>query len=150
MASRLGQHLLRAKSKAENFGLYALYPCCFCICCLAAQWPTFDSYQGNSLTHPMLITAFGLSIFGPKVTKGVGYLHLIEFPVSFDQNAITHLATHPKFQKILSPDLHPIFTKCGNAPNTQNSYSLITVETILLFIGGGRKGEGGLGFLKKS
>ena len=52
MASRLGQHLLRAKSKAEIFGLYALYPCCFCICCLAAQWPTFDCYQGNSLTHP--------------------------------------------------------------------------------------------------
>ena len=149
MASRLGQHLLRAKCKAENFGLYALYPCCFCICCLAAQWPTFDCYQGNSLTHPMLITTFGLSIFGPKVTKGVGSLHLIEFSVSFDHNAITHLATHPKFQKILSPDLHPIFTKCGNPPNTQNSYSLITVGTLPLFIGDGGGTWGWVGVFEK-
>ena len=27
MASRLGQCLLKAKSKAEKFGLFALYPC---------------------------------------------------------------------------------------------------------------------------
>ena len=35
MTSRLGQHLRRAKSKAGNFGLFALYPCYFFICCLA-------------------------------------------------------------------------------------------------------------------
>ena len=29
MASRLGKHLLRAKSKTENFGLFALYLCYF-------------------------------------------------------------------------------------------------------------------------
>ena len=62
MASRLGRHLLRAKSNAKNFGLFG-------ICCLAAQWPTFDCYRGNSFTYPILITAFGLSVFGPKVIK---------------------------------------------------------------------------------
>ena len=122
MASRLRQNLLRAKSEAENFGLFALYPYFF-ICCLAAQQPTFDCYRGNSLTHPMLITAFALSIFGPKVT-GRGWVSTSECPVGFYHNAITLLATHPKLQKILYPDLHPIFKKCGNAPNTQNSYSL--------------------------
>ena len=73
MVSRLRQHLLRAKSKVENFGLFALYLCYFFICCLAAQWPTFGCNQGNSLTHPTLIIAFGLSIFGPKVT-GKGWV----------------------------------------------------------------------------
>ena len=27
--------------------------------CLAALWPTLGHYQGDSLTHPVLITAFG-------------------------------------------------------------------------------------------
>ena len=55
---------------------------------------------------------------------GDGSLNLIECPVGFDRSGITHLATHPKLQKILSPYLHPDFPKCGNSPNTQNSYSL--------------------------
>ena len=55
---------------------------------------------------------------------GDGSLNLIECPVGFDHSGITHLATHPKLQKILSPYLHPDFPECGNAPNTQKSYSL--------------------------
>ena len=35
-------------------------------CYLAAPWPTLGHYQGDSLTHLMLITAF--YIFDPKVT----------------------------------------------------------------------------------
>ena len=50
----------------------------------------------------MLITAFGLSIFGPKVAPRVGSPHVTECPVGFDQNGITDLTTHPKLQKILS------------------------------------------------
>ena len=38
--------------------------------------------------------------------EGVGSLLLIECPVGFDHNDLTHLPTHPKLQKILSPDLH--------------------------------------------
>ena len=51
--------------------------------------------SGNSLTNLMLITTFGL-------------LFIIQ----------------PKLQKIPSPDVRPVFPKCGNAPNTQNSCSL--------------------------
>ena len=36
-------------------------------CYLAAPRPTLGHYQGDSLTHPMLITAF-FYIFGPEVT----------------------------------------------------------------------------------
>ena len=43
IASRQEKHLLRAKSKTENFGLFALYPCYFFICCFAAPWLTFGS-----------------------------------------------------------------------------------------------------------
>ena len=55
---------------------------------------------------------------------GVGSLHLIECPVSSDQNAINHLANHSKLQKILSPDLHTVFTKCETAPNIRSTCSL--------------------------
>ena len=73
MASRIGQHLLRSKSKTENFGLFALYSSYCFICCLTAPWPTSGCYRANSLTHPMLITAFGLSVFGPELKwKGLG------------------------------------------------------------------------------
>ena len=52
----------------ENFGVFALYPCYFFSCCLAVKWPNFGYYWGNSLTNPMLITAFGLSIFSRSHT----------------------------------------------------------------------------------
>ena len=67
MASRLGQHLLTANSKAEKFGLFALYSRFFFICCFVAPWPTFGCYRANSLTHPMLITAFALLVFGTEL-----------------------------------------------------------------------------------
>ena len=42
-------------------------PYIFFNCYLAAPRPTLGHYRGDSLTHPMLITAF-FYIFGPKVT----------------------------------------------------------------------------------
>ena len=70
MASRLGKHLRRAKSKTGNSRLFALHPCNFlCVCCLYVPWLTFYCHWENSVTRLMLITAFGLSIFGPKVTR---------------------------------------------------------------------------------
>ena len=108
----------------RTLGLFGFYPCYFFICCLAALWLIFGYYWRNSLTHLMLITTFGLSIFGPKVTWK-GWVSITNWlPSGFDGNGINHLATHPKLQKILSPHLHPDFPKCGNAPNTQNRYSL--------------------------
>ena len=51
MAFRLGQHLLRANSKSENFGLFALY----------------SRYFFISMTHPILITAIALLVFGTEL-----------------------------------------------------------------------------------
>ena len=123
MVSRLGQHLLRAKSKTENFGLFALYLCYF-LSALGCAVQTFGCYWGNSLAHPMLITVSGLSILAQKWLGGVRSLHVIECPVGFNHNAITHLATHLKLQEMLSPDLHPVFPKSGNISNIQSSSSL--------------------------
>ena len=119
MASRLGQHFLRAKSKAENFGLFALYSFYFFICCLAAQWPIFDCYWGNSLTHPILLTAFGLPIFVPRVT-GRGWGSTPNWvPSELWSQCLNPFSHTYKLQKILSADLHPVFIKCVNAQNTQ-------------------------------
>ena len=66
------------KLKTWNFGLFALYPCYFFICCLSDPWLTVGYYWGNSLSHLMLITAFGLLSFGSKVSWRGGSLRLIE------------------------------------------------------------------------
>ena len=73
--SRLGQHLLRANSKVENFGLFALYSSFFLFLSayLVALWPNFGCYLANSLSPPMLLTAIGLSDFGPELDwEGLG------------------------------------------------------------------------------
>ena len=106
-------------------------------CCLDAPWLTFGFYWRNSVTHLMLTPLhLGYHFLIQRWLGWVGSLHLIEFWVGVDHNGITHLAIHPKLQKILSPYLHSGFSKCGNAPNTQNSYSLMlemsTIKTTRL------------------
>ena len=75
MASRLGKHLLRANSKNENFQSICSLSLLFFICFLSVPWLTFSNYWGNSLTHLILITAFGLSVFGPKMTRS-GWVYI--------------------------------------------------------------------------
>ena len=103
MDSRLEQPLVRTKSKAENFGLFALYHCYFFICCLTALWPMDNGpYQ-----------------FLPQTSLGgVESLHLIESPVVFDHSSITHVATHSKLQKISLPRLAPSFSKMWKCPQS--------------------------------
>ena len=60
----------------------------------------------------------GYLFLAQRCLGGVGSLQLIERPVGFDDNVMIHLATHPKLQKILSSDLHPIFTKSESTPKT--------------------------------
>ena len=68
MASRLEQDL-----RLKTLGYLLFILAIFFICCLAAPWPTFGCYQANSITHPMLITAFVLSVFGPELEwEGLG------------------------------------------------------------------------------
>ena len=115
---RIRQHLVRPKSKAENFGLFALYTCYF----LSAVWLP----NGQLLTvieETVSLTQceslhLGYLFLVQRCLGGVGSLQLIESPVGFDDNVMIHLATHPKLQKILSSDLNPIFTKSESTPKT--------------------------------
>ena len=69
MASRLEQNL---RLKILSYLLF-IPANSFFICCLAAPWPNFSCYRANSITHPILITAFGLSVFGPELEwEGLG------------------------------------------------------------------------------
>ena len=111
MACRLEQHLPRAKSKAENFGLFSLYPCYFFICCLAFPWPTSGCYGGKRLTHPMLITAFGLSVFDPELTRRGWSCSTPNCSVGFDRNAITPQIAENTLWKLKS-----IFSKEWKCP----------------------------------
>ena len=112
MSSRLGQHLLRSKSKAENFGLFALYSSYFFYllfdCPMANFW-LLSSKQSHSLNVNHCIWAIS---FRPGAEMGgVRSLHLTEWPVSFDCKAIT-----PQIAEDTLPDLNQVFPKCGNAP----------------------------------
>ena len=91
MACRLEQHLLSAKSKAENFGLFTLYSSYLffylLLGCFMANFWLLSSKQSHSPNVNHCIWAIS---FWPKAgLGGVGSLHLTEWPVSFDHNAIT-------------------------------------------------------------
>ena len=125
MASRLGKHLLRTKSKAENFGWYALYPCFLLICCLAAPGLIFGYCWRNSLTHLMLIIAFRWSIFGRKVTRrgSVSTSNWVPSGLwSQWHNPLTH---SPQIPKILSPNLPLVSLKFRNTINALNAFKTV-------------------------
>ena len=69
MASRLRKHLLTAKSKAENLDYLLFIPATFYLlfgCSMANCWLLLRKQSHSpDVTH----LAFGLSIFGPKVTR---------------------------------------------------------------------------------
>ena len=128
MASRLGQHLLREKSKAENFGLFGLY---FSYFVSLSQLPHDQflavSRQTVSLTHSMLITAFELSVFSPGLVGEVGSLPLIECPVSFDHNFIT-----PQIAENTLPRLKPSFSIMWKCPQNAKQVQLVIVVAFRL------------------
>ena len=128
MASRLGQHLLRAKSKAENFGLFALYSGYFFYllfgCPIANVW-LLSSKQSQSRNVNHCIWAIS---FWPKAELGgVGSLHLIECPVSFDHNAIT-----PQIAENTLPILKPNFSKMWKCPKYPKQVQLDNVVALRL------------------
>ena len=109
---------LEQNLRLKNLGYFSLSLLFFFICCVAATWPTFGYYWGNSLPHLMIITAFRQSFFGPIVTRR-GWLSTSNW--SQWHNPLSH---SPQIEENTLPRLEPRFPKCGNAPNTQNSYSL--------------------------
>ena len=107
MASRLWKHLLRAKSKAENIGLFALYSSFFFICCLSAPLPTFGYYRENSTHSPNVNCCIWAIIFSSRAgLEGAGFLHLTECTVNFDHNATT-----PQIVENALPRVKPSFSK---------------------------------------
>ena len=86
-------------------------------CCLDALRLTFGCYWRNSVTHLMLLTLhLGYQFLIQRWLGWVGSLHLIEFWVGVDHNGITHLATHPKLQKILPHTCTQIFENLEMPP----------------------------------
>ena len=117
MSSRLGQHLLRSKSKAENFELFALYSTYFFYllfdCPMANFW-LLSNKQSHSLNVNHCIWA--ISFRSGAEMGGVRSLHLTEWPVSFDCKAIT-----PQIAEDTLPRLKPSFSKmweCLPMPKT--------------------------------
>ena len=112
MASGLGQHLLRSKSKGENFWLFALYSSYFFYllfeCPMANFW-LLSSKQSHSSDVNHCIWA--ISFWARAEMAGVGYLHLTEGPVSFDHKAITLQITENTLSR-----LKPSFSKMWKCP----------------------------------
>ena len=125
MASRIKEHLPRVKQKDWKICFISSLFLLFFICCLAAWWTTFGYYQGGSLVHPILITAFGLSIFAQRWLRTVGSLHLIECPGGlvrgFDQNP---LRFSPKITENTVPRLAPSFYKMCKCPQHRKELRL--------------------------
>ena len=124
MASRLGKHLLRANSKHENFQSICSLSLLFFICFLSVPWLTFSNYWGNSLTHLMLVTAFGLSVFGPKMTRS-GWVYISNWAPrrlwSKWHNSLSH---SPQVAGNTLPRLAPRFSRMWKFPQYPKSYSL--------------------------
>ena len=123
MACRLGQHLVRAKSKAENFGLFALCPCYFFICCLVAPWSNFwlllrKESQPPNANH----CNQAISFWARAEWEG---LNITECPVGFDHNAII-----PQIVQNTLPRLKPSFSKMWKCP--QYSKQLL-FDTVVAF-----------------
>ena len=87
MSSRLGQHLLRAKAKAENYWLFALYPCYFFYLLFGYPMVNFCLLLRKQSHSPNINHCIWDISFWPTAEWGVGFLHLTEFPVGFDHNA---------------------------------------------------------------
>ena len=116
MAGRLEQHLLSAKSKAENFGLITLYSSYLffylLLGCFMANFWLLSSKQSHSPNVNHCIWA--ISFWHRAEMGGVGSLHLTKSPVSFRHKAITpHIAenTLPRFK----PSFSKIW-KCSQYP----------------------------------
>ena len=125
MASRLGKHL-RAKSKAKNFGLFALYHCYFFIYCLTAPWLTFGYYWGNS-PSPDVNHCIWLSNFGSKVSRR-GWVSTCNWvPSGLWSKWHNRLNHSPQIAKNSLPTLAPSFPgmwKCAQYSQNSNSLKL--------------------------
>ena len=120
IASRLGQHLLRSKSKAENYGLFALYSNYFFYLLFDCPMTNFwllssKQYHSPNVNHCI----WAISFWSRAEMGGVGSVHLTECPVSFDHKAIT-----PQIAGNTLASHKPSFSKMWKCPQYQNRHSL--------------------------
>ena len=124
--SRLGQHLLRANSKVENFGLFALYSSFFLffICLFGCPMTKFWLLSSKQSLSPNVNHCNWAIRFWPRAGLGrAGSLHLTECPVSFDRNAIT-----PHIVENTLPRLKPSFSEIWKC----SQYSKLVLLDILV------------------
>ena len=89
-------HLVRTQNFPQKLNFF--------ICYLAAPWPILDHYRGDSLTHPMLITAL-FSFDAKGYRNEVGSLSPAECLVMFE----------PGTFRILSQRLNPLTSDSCNS-----------------------------------
>ena len=118
MASRLGQHLLRAKSKAENFelfGFYSSYLFFFFYLLFGCPMANFCLLSSRQFHSPNVNHCIWAISFWPRAgLGGVESLPKTECLVSFVHNAIT-----PQIAESTLPRLKPSFLKvwkCSQYP----------------------------------
>ena len=110
MVSRHGKHLLTAKSKAENFGLLALYPCYFFYllfgCSMVNFW-LFLRKQSHSLDVNHRIWA--INFWSKGDSEGLGLYSWVSSELWSQWNdPLTH---SPQIAKTTLPRLAPTFSK---------------------------------------
>ena len=100
---------LRLKTLVYLLFIPAIYFFYLLFGCSMANFWLLSNKQSHS---PNVNHCIWVSVFGPKLDReGLGSLHLIECPVSFDHNAIT-----PQIAENTLPRLKPSFSKMWKCP----------------------------------
>ena len=100
------------KSKAENFGLFALYSSYFFYLLFGFSMANFWLLSSKQHHSPNVNHCICPISFWPRAGMGgVGSLHRNECPVSFDHNAII-----PQIAENTLPRLKPSFPKMWKCP----------------------------------
>ena len=128
MASRYGQHLLRAKSKTESFGLFAFYSSYFVYLLFGCPMANFWLLSSKQSHSPSVDHCISTISFQPRAgIGGVGSLHLTECQVSFDHNAIK-----PQIAENPLPRLKPSFYKIRKCPQYPKQIQLDILVALTL------------------
>ena len=110
--------------RLKSFSCLLVIPAIFLSVVSLPTWLTLGYYWRKSLTHLMLISAFELTTFGPKVIRrcwGSTPNWVSSGLWSQWHNPLSH---SPQIVKNILPRLASRFSKMWKCPNTQNSYSL--------------------------
>ena len=112
----LGNTSLEQNLRLKALGYLLFIPAIFLSVFLTAPWLTFGYYWGNSLTHLMLIIAFGVPIFCPKETRR-GWVSTPNWVPSGLWSQWHNPFTHsPQIAENTLPRVAPSFSKMWKCP----------------------------------